>query len=264
MAYGSVHIPVGCTVSVGDTTGTLVNMGVLKGDASIEIKYDRVKVQGNKAEALVDYIKNMVATASFTLYQLFLNNLQELLDGVSTVTPAAGAPVVDHHQYIAPSTWAYLDFMPFENQQAAGTVPTGITLTGSIDGLLTVDSDYFVIKENGIWGLYVKDTVPVTTLVQQLDMKYSYTPAASITFKMGAASATLTPKIVQFSKTINGLVYRARLWSAVNEGGFSLAFPDSASDDPASMAITLSGAIDTTRASGDQLIEIYDELGLTL
>jgi len=67
---------------------------------------------------------------------------------------------------------------------------------------------------------------------------------------------------VEFSKTIAGKVFRARLWSVTNESGLTLAFPDSAGDDPLSLPVKLTGGLDTTKAAGEQLIEIYDEIGL--
>ena len=265
MPFESVHIPVGATVKVGDDIGSLVSMGVLKGDASIEIAYDKQKVQGSKAEVLRDLVKNPRATASFILYQLYLPNLQELLDGIATVTPNAGAPVVDHQQFVDSGTWSYLGFIPFDRQQAAGTVPTNITVSGSVDGALVADTDYFVIKnEDGTWGLYIKDTATVTTTAQVLTLEFDYTPAASITFDMGEPSGSLVSKVVEFSKTIDGKLFRVRLWAATNEGGFSLAFPDSAADDAVSMPITLTGGLDTSRATNKKLVEIYDEVGLTL
>ncbi|MFA5092083.1 MAG: hypothetical protein WC483_06060 [Candidatus Paceibacterota bacterium] len=244
---------------------TLVDMGVLKGDASIEVTYDKVKVQGSEAETLVDYVKNMKASAAFTLYQINLTNLQELLDGIASVSATADDPVADHQQFIASGAWEYQGFIPFEGQNSSGAVPTNITVSGSEDGPLVADTDFFVMKnENGIWGLYVINSETVTTESQVLTLEYDYTPAASYTLKMGAASDELTAKIVEFSKTISSKVFRARLWSATNENGFSLAFPDSAGDEPASMPMTLTGGLDTTRTSGEQLIEIYDEIGLSL
>jgi hypothetical protein len=265
MAYGSVHIPAGCTVKVGDDTGSLVDMGVLKGDATIEVTYDKVKVQGSQAETLIDYVKNMKATAAFTLYQINLTNLQELLDGIADLDIGAGDPVADHEQFVASGAWAFLGFIPFEGQNATGDVPTNITVSGSVNGALVEDTDFFVVKDaNGTWGLYVKETATADTEAQVLTLEYDYTPAENLTMVMGAASAELTAKVVEFSKTIDSKVFRARLWSATNESGFTLAFPDSSGDEPASMPITLTGGLDTTKTSGEQLIEIYDEIGLSL
>lgn len=264
MAYGSVHIPAGCTVKVGDAVESLVELGVLKGDASIEISYDRVKVQGSKAETLVDFIKNMKATAAFELYQLYLPNIAELLDGAVTLESQAGVLVENHQQVVASGEWAYDQFIPFDQQNGDGTCPSVDSVVGSVDGALVEDTDYFLIKdENGVWGFYVIDSATVTTESQSITAQFDYTPAASKTLHMGEQSAELVAKIVEFSKTIDSKVFRARLWSATNESGFALAFPDSANDDPASMQITMSGGLDTGRATGKQLIEIYDEVGLS-
>lgn len=265
MAYGSVHIPAGCTVSVGDSIGALTDLGVLKGDATIEITYDKVQVKGSKAEVLVDYAKNMKAAASFELYQLYLPNIQMLLDGLATVTNTA-ASIVNNHQYVVASgDWAYSQFIPFDEQNGDGSQPTVDSVTGGTDGALVLNTDYFVMKnEQGLWGVYVINSVTVTTEAQTLTIQTDYTPAASKTLKMGDASATMTPKIVQFSKTIATKVFRARLWSATNDAGLTLMFNDSAGDEPASMPVTMTGGIDTTRAAGEQLIEVYDEIGLSM
>jgi hypothetical protein len=99
-------------------------------------------------------------------------------------------------------------------------------------------------------------------MAQVFTLSYDYTPAASKTIKMGEDSASFTSKIVEFSKTIDSKTFRARLWSAVNKEGLTLAFPDSAGDDPASIPITLEGGLDTSKTEGEQLIEIYDEIGV--
>ncbi len=264
MAYGSVHIPAGCTVKVGDSVGALTDLGVLKGDASIEITYDLVEVLGSKAESLVDIVKNMRANSSFELYQLHLPNLEKLLDGVATVTSQAGTLQSGVDQVVASGAWAYDRFIPFENQNGDGSQPTVNSVTGGTDGALTEDTDYFIMKDqDGIWGLYVIDSVNLSTESQTITINTDYTPAASKTLKMGAKSASLTAKIVEFSKTISSKVFRARLWKAKNESGITLAFPDSAGEEPASIPVSLIGRIDEDRSDGEQLIEIYDEIGLT-
>lgn len=268
MAYGSVHIPAGCTVKVGDTVPGLVDMGVLKGDALIEISYDMLKVQGSKAEILIDYIKNMKATASFELYQLYLENIKKLLDGVATVTPTPGTPVVGHTEAKGANETEAGKFYQFEFQQGDGTVPANIVITQDPTGVpdvLVADDDYIVTEsfpDSGIWGLVFNDGGAKYDPTKAQDWEYDYTPNTAYTLTMGDKSATLVSKIVEFSKTIAGKVFRARLWSATNEAGLSLAFPDSANDEPLSLPVTLVGGLDTAKASGEQLIEIYDEIGL--
>jgi hypothetical protein len=271
MSYGSVHIPAGCTVKIGDTVGGLASLGVLKGDASIEITYDKVKVQGSKAETLVEFVKNMIANATFELYQINLTNIQKLLDGVATVSHVDGTIVEDHDQTIAAAAYEFNEFIECEYQNADGTVPqidaTGApTLSGATDGALTEGDDFFITKNGeGKWGIIIVEAgTTVTTMDQVFTLSYDYTPAESYSLKMGEDSAELTTKIVEFSKTIDGSVFRARLWSVTNESGLTLAFPDSAGDEPASTPVTLTGGLDTDKADGEQLIEVYDEIGLTV
>jgi hypothetical protein len=105
--------------------------------------------------------------------------------------------------------------------------------------------------------------VLLTTEDQVITIDSDYTPAVAYTLTMGDKSAELVAKIVEFSKTIGGKVFRARLWSVTNEAGLTLGFPDSANDEPLSLPVTLVGGLDTTKAAGEQLIEIYDEIGVT-
>lgn len=269
MSYGSVHIPAGCTVKVGDSVGALTSLGVLKGDANIEITYDLVEVLGSKAETLVDLIKNMRANATFELYQLYLTNIQKLLDGVATVTNTAATIVEDYDQTVAEGSWSLNTFIPLTYQNGDGSVlqidaQGYVDISAGTDGALTHETHYVMAKnEDGIWGVIVYDT-PATGESQALTISYDYTPAASKTMKMGAASDTITAKIVEFSKTIDGKTFRARIWKAKNESGITLAFPDSAGDEPASIPVTLVGRIDEDRTSGEQLIEIYDEIGTSI
>jgi len=340
----------------------MTDLGVLKGDANIEITYDKVRVLGSKAEVLKDFIKNMAANASFELYQLHLPNIEKLLEGAAEVINTPGTLQEDVEQQIAVGIWLYDKFVPFENQNGAGTKPTvnlvtasldteltltltsvlagdkvtinglvftahadtttpanrefdisgtdsqdatelatcinhatygvpGLTATPAaevvtltvdtplvtglsayassatiaIDGELELDTDYFVMKDqDGIWGIYIIDSATITTESQIITLLTDYTPAASKTLKMGTKSAELTPKIVEFSKTINGKIFRARLWAATNEEGLTFAFPDSAGEEPASIPVVRKGGLDSSKAEGEQLIEIYDEIGLTM
>ncbi|HET6455302.1 MAG TPA: hypothetical protein VFI02_12940 [Armatimonadota bacterium] len=264
MAFGSVHIPAGCTVKIGDTIPGLMDLGVLKGDASIGISYEMIKVLGSKAEQLLNGVHNMKAEAAFELYQLHLPNIKELLDGIVDVTPDAGVLVPGYTENIDANATVVSKFYQFEKQNGDGTIPTSIVITKLPATVLVLGTDYLVIESfpgSGIWGLVFiagGDYDPTAAMTWE----YDYTPNVSYTLVMGDKSATLVTKIVEFSKTIAGKVFRARLWSVTNEAGLTLAFPDSANDEPLSLPVTLVGGLDTAKAAGEQLIEIYDEIGL--
>ena len=265
MAFGSVHVPAGCTFKIGDSVGGLATMGVLKGDSAIEITYDLIEALGSQAEEVLSYAKNMRAVATCELYQLHLPNIEKILDGIATVTSQAGVLQAGVNDVVNSGDWEYDKFIPFVNQNGDGSSPTVNSVTGSVDGALVEDTDFFVImNEAGVWGYYVIDSATVTTEAQNLTANTDYTPAASKTLKMGSPSASLTAKIVEFSKTQNSKIFRVRLWSAKNEAGLTIGFPDSNADEPTSMPISLSGRLDSDKTDGEQLIEIYDEIGITV
>jgi hypothetical protein len=197
------------------------------------------------------------------MYQLYLSNIQKLLDGVATLTTIPGTLVAGASQVVASGAWGYNDFIPIEHQNGNGAIITINSVTGSVDGALVAETDYFKGQDSqGRWGIFIINSATVTTEAQNITINYDYTPATAYQLDMGEKSAELVAKIVEFSKAISGKVFRARLWSVTNEEGLTLAFPDSAGEEPASLPVSLAGGLDTTRATGQQLIEIYDEIGL--
>lgn len=88
---------------------------------------------------------------------------------------------------------------------------------------------------------------------------YSYTPLASRTLKSGGIT-TFTPQVARFTNyDVNNKVFRATIWEATPEGGIKIDFPADADADPAMCPIRIKGRLDTTRTSGEQLWELYDE-----
>lgn len=263
MAYGSVIIPAGCTVKIGDTVPGLENLGVLKGDAEINVTYDKVRVMGSKAERLLDGIKNPKATATFELYQIYWPNIEQLAGGAIVATPVAGVLVPGAVQVVASGAWSYNNFISIENQNGDGGIITVNSVTGSVDGLLVAETDYFIGQnELGTWGIFVIDSVTLSTEVQTITIDYDYTPNVSYSVVMGAPYTVITRKILEFSRLIDGLTGWVRLWSVANDEGLALRFPDVSQEEPVSLPMTLSGELDTTKASGEQLFEIHDPHGI--
>jgi len=264
MGYGSVHLPVGSVVKIGDTVGGLTSLGVLKGDSKVSIAFTSKETLGSKGETLQRYITEMKASGTGEMYQLYADNIQKLLDGALALSTVAAAPVAGHNQVVASGDWAFDRFIPFEHQMGSGAKITPTSVTGSVDGALVANTDFAIVKDAaGNWGIAIRDSVTVTSEAQNITIVFDYTPAASKTLKMGDASAELTPKIVQFEKEVDGKYFRVTLWSAVNEKGIDFSFPQS-TGDPASIPFEFTGKLDATRAAGEQLVEIYDEIGLTL
>jgi len=263
MAYDNVLIPSGATVSIGDTVGGLTDVGVLKGDASLEITYDKLNVKGSKAESLISTTRNAKVVAAFELYQWDFDRIQEMLDGFATVTPVAATIVEDYDQVTVADAFDFNEFIECEFQNADGTVlqidTSGHpTVSGSTDNALSYGTDFLVVKNGqGKWGIIILDTVPVTTMDQVFTISYDYTPAASKTLKMGNASTNLVAKIVKMEyEDAAGTTVECFIWSATNEAGLKITFFDSSQEEPASLPVSMQGGLDTTRAAGDQLLQI--------
>jgi len=265
MGYGAVHIPAGSVMRIGDDTASMMSLGVLDGDSQVEVSYDLVEYVGSQSEDVLKYIKNPKANMSATLIQLYLPNIAELLDGVATVSTVAGILVEDYEQTIA-AGWTADRLYRLDGQNATGAAPTINSVEASTSGVGAADDDYVLVKgSDGDWYIALRTGGAETYATSEtITIDYNYTPAESKTLKMGAKSASLTSKIVELEKTIDGSIFRVRLWAAVNQNGLTIAFPASANDNPATLPVQITGSLDTSKASGEQLLEIYDEIGLSM
>ncbi len=160
----------------------------------------------------------------------FLENvnrdLMSLLLG-GNPSDTAGSIVNNHSQVIA-AGWAYNKFIPFDKANGNGTVPTIDSVTGSVDGALVSETDYFLGRnDSGDWGIFVKDSSTVTTLAQTITVQFDYTPNASenITFPLTfTESPRLYVKITAEDET--GKERVIILDDATFEGTYGIEFLD--------------------------------------
>lgn len=263
--YDSVHIPAGSIVRVGDSVGSMTSLGEIDGESSIAVSYDRQKVVSSVGTTVKDFVKNMTATASFNLMQLYMPNVQKLMDGVATESQESGSLVEGAEQTIA-SGWTPNQLIRIEGQNSDGSAPTINSVTASSSGAGAEDDDYTLVKgTDGLWYIALRsDGTASFGTSESVTVDYDYTPAESRSLKMGSKSAELKPKIVEIEKTISGKIFRVRLWSAVNTAGITIAFPPSDNDSVATIPMELEGTIDTSRSDGEQLLDIYDEIGVDM
>lgn len=249
----------------GSSFGALTNLGALR-DVKIVESWDEVVIDSHNAGELASRIKKQKLTIDCLWLEPDFAKLNTLrgndLDADGTV---AASPVTDHQQFVASGAWAYLKFIPFDRQQGAGTVPTNITVSGSVDGALVADTDFFVIKDDaGTWGIYVKDSATVTTIAQVLTLEYDYTPSASKTFasgggrELGYIELRLT-NTNEDSETFVIDVYRAKM-----KKGWEYAAQSDDADDVNGMPLQFEGVLDVTRSATnrDQLYKITDSQGI--
>ncbi|WP_320130251.1 hypothetical protein [uncultured Sphaerochaeta sp.] len=260
--YVGVHLPAGCTVSVGDSVADLQDVGVLPidTDSNLEITYDKINIQGSKKETVLNYVKNMAAKATTELYQIRMDVINKLTGGVMTVTPVAGDPVVGVVQSIA-AGWSIGRLYLLSGQNSNGTKQTLASVKSGATVLVS-GTDYVQGSDaSGKWGIIMISDADAPTGTA-IDVTYGYTPAASMSVQMGAPVVEITPRIVRFLKMQDGKKYQVTLYSALLDGSLKLSFPGADADKPASLPVTISGMLDPDRAEGSQLLDIVDEIGV--
>ncbi len=259
--YSAIHIPAGCDVYVGDSVESLENVGVIPMDADskIEITYDRSVVQGSKKEEVITSIRNMKAEASTELYQIRLPIINKLAGDVMNVTSVAGTTASGKTFTIAKNFEKGLLYA-LPGQNADGSAPTVSSVKQGTTALAA--ADYTLVKDSsGRYGVVLTSSGAADT-TKDVVVTYSYTPAAHYKVTMGAATVDIKKRIVRFSKTVDGKLFQVTLYSAAMSNGITLSFPGADEENPVSIPITLEGSLDTSRASGDQLLEIIDEIGV--
>ncbi len=255
MAYSGVHLPVGYEVAVKNDSGTYVDLGVTNEEGTIEATYETVKWTGSRAEALKTFYKEFTVSATMSLAQIQLENINLLMSGGTAYDTVAASEVAGATQTLAGGEWAEDTWYKFDGQQAAGTAPTAISMEN--DGSLTA---FEIVKVGAEWGFFVTDA---NDLAEDLVVTYTYTPAASKSLSMGSNSVDITPRAVRIRKNLGTQAapkyFSVEIYSAVNEAGLSLSFPRYDADDISALEVTLTGNLDTTRSDLDQLLKITDE-----
>ena len=244
---------------VGDDIGSLVNLGAMRG-INFSESWDKIEIESDNAGRVTAAIRNQRAALAGDLMEINLVNLYELRGGIDNYVATPGTLVGGAAQLVAQGNWGFNDFIKIENQNHDGTAITVNSVTGSVDGALTVDNDYYVGQnEDKEWGIFVADGLTATTEGQNLTINYDYTPAASRKFTSGGR-VTINPKVVRVTNTnAEGKIFRITVFKATVEEGISIELQSDESGEVATTPINLVGTLDDSRAVGEQLFEIYDE-----
>lgn len=145
-------------------------------------------------------------TASISLELLENSNRDnlKLLFGW-TSTDVAWTLVSGATQVVASWSWAYNKFIKVENQNGDGSALTINSVTGATDGALVADTDYYVGQNaDGDYGIFIIDSVTVTTTAQDVTIDYDYTPNASEDLELDLKTIELNNFEVRVTATENG------------------------------------------------------------
>lgn len=260
--YAGIHIPAGCTMYAGPSVDDLKDLGVIPEDtdSQIEITYDTSRIQGSKGEQVVNAIRNMVATATTALYQINLDNINLLIGGVLNVSKQTGSQVSDEEYEVA--SWQKGLLMALPGQNSDGSAPE-ITQILNGETPLTEGTDYIMAKAGGRWGVVILDDSSAVTS-SPLKVTYTYTPTSRVRATMGDGNVAVKACVVRFAKVVDGKLFQITIYKAVKTDGITIGFPAITSETITSLPVTMEGRIDYSRASGDQLLEIVDEIGVDL
>jgi len=210
-----------------------------------------------------DEVSNETVDISISAGQVLdLELVSKLTGGLFTYSTVAGTPVAGHDFVASSGAWSFDKTILLDKQNGDGSKPTINTVTGSVDGALVEDTDYFVTKLDGAgWAVVILDTVTVTTEAQDITVNFDYTPSAKSIIKRGGIKI-ITPIELAFqtigSSQVDGsdeyvTFYFHKVFSNGNHGhGFS---PEN-SAEPITMELGFTAKKDTNKESGNQLMQI--------
>lgn len=218
---------------------------------SVEINFDDV---GNVRDEVSNETAEITISSGRVLDLDFIN---DITGGLYTKTTVPGTPVPGATQTVLSGAWIYDQPMLLEGQNGDGSKPTVNSVTGSVDGVLVEDTDYFITSLPGAgWSIVVIDSATVTTEVQDMDFDYDYTPAAQTSLKRGGVKI-ITPIEIAFQTTDeNGDFVQYFFYKCVSNGADGHGFSPELSAEPVTMDLAFTAKKDTNRASGDQMMEI--------
>jgi hypothetical protein len=260
MAYEGIHLPRGYEVAVKDDTDTWQDLGVTMEDGTLEATYDKLEVTGSQAEKLLTVFKNFSVSSTFTLTQIKLENLDLLMSGATSYTETAAGTTAET-ETITAGSWALDTWYAFDEQSDDTDIPTSITIQNPTGTTLVLDTDYVLYKVGDEWGYKILDTA-TTDIAENLELAYTTEQLEKNELSIGSSSVEITPRAFRIRKNLGTastpIYFSVEVYSAVNEGGLSLAFPRYDADGITTIEVQLNGSLDTTRSDLDQLLKITD------
>lgn len=158
---------------------TLYNLGWVKAsDITTDTDSERVEVAVHNRASITGN-----SPAGLINVQ-FLENIDADKISISTWatnTVTAWVLVSSASQVVAADSYWYNQFIKIENQNGDDSAITVNSVTAWTDWLLVADTDYYIGQnEAGEYGIFIIDSVTVTTLSQTMTLDYDYTPNASV------------------------------------------------------------------------------------
>lgn len=234
-------------VEVGDSLLSLVDVGAGR-DFVIRSVAENQIITFDNVNELKKFVKGDQFEVEFMLNEINWSTFAVIDSGLVNVSSVAGTPVTGQTQVVASGDWDYNQFIPLEHQMYDGSANTISTVVGSVDGALVSETDFFKgYNDVGIYGIFIKNSVTVTTTAQSITITYNYTPAAhkSVTF---TEQGTKTLKYARFTNTDqnnNTLIFE--MSDVTNISPIEIDMAGDTEDDVAGTKVIINGKITEIR-----------------
>lgn len=229
-----------CEVAL--TPGAYVDLGALKDVGGIEATGSNAKIEFDNVDPITKFKDGNRFKMVAKLCEINFTNLALINGGQVVTTNIAGALVSGAVQTLVDGTFALQTAIELTGQNANGTAPTINSVTGSVDGALTLGTDYTLTKlGNGNWAIVLASGV---TLAQDVEIDTDYTPTASkqTTFSATGIKTKVDMRLTNTDETGKTLVFNFS--GVANIVPISIDFPGDTEDAVATMPIELEGVLD--------------------
>lgn len=219
-------------------------------------------VLGNRTKTQPKITDQTIAIAPTALVSWDLSTIEKIGGGIYNYSSVAGTLVSGATQVTASGSWAFNKFIKILNQNGDGSAITVNSVSGATDGALTVDVDYYVGQNaNGDYGIFIIDSVGVTTEAQAITINYDYTPSAGKTITAGTSSLVLDDFIIRLRHYTDVALstYDAEMTihKAALDSGIQFNLKGVNDDGLNEITMAFTGDIDDSRTDGDQLFSLY-------
>lgn len=247
---------------VGDSVNQLVDLGGMR-NVVFEESWEEVWQDTDNAGEVLLTTRNHQCRVGGDLLEIDLQKLANLRGNYDDFASVPGTKIEGAEQQVDNGDWSFNKFIRVANQNADGSKITINSVSGSVAGPLTEETDYIIAQnERGEWGIIVFETSTITNEDQALTIDYDYTPASHFRMTSGGR-LTINPKVVRLTNTnAQGKKFQITVYKARATQGISITFNADESGELNVVPISLTGRKDVTRATGDQLFEIIDEQGV--
>jgi hypothetical protein len=244
-------------IYVGSYAGDVVDLGAVR-KVQFTGKQVPTKVESDNRGTIVNRLRLNGEIEFDWLEPASVSNIELLFKGVVAKTVTAGSSTPVTGEVTASGAWAYARLIFFAKQNGSQAIPTSVTVTGSVDGLLTLDTNYRIEQDPGTkqWGVAIKSGGAVTTLNQTITLAYTVTPNASVTLT-GGTNLTQTPRYIKIVGPLDSDATKTRtiiLTECVVTSDMVLPFVDvEAANDVGVMPVKAESNKGTTWTLTDQI-----------